>query len=272
MNRLTIHIGLHKTGTTFIQYRILRELEDVVWIHGAQSHRNLMAADFNKSIVISDEGISGKLKGGTYLDDFKTNVNKLKQLYGNPKIVIGFRKHEDFIFSVYKQLLHEKGTRSIQKLFNAQNTGLIKHHELYFSERIELLKSLFSDVFIYTQESLQDDPHEFLEALCRFLEVENTISDRSLVQTRSNVGIKSRLQFGVLLKLNKLNNRLEGTHPSLSLYSRFFSAIKLTPRKIAQNYLKYVRSPRVKMNPELRAFIQDKYAEDWSKVVQRISY
>ena len=67
--KVVIHIGLHKTGTTFIQETILPGLSTTRIIRGWHSHRFLMKADFSKQIILSDEGISGRLFGGTYYED-----------------------------------------------------------------------------------------------------------------------------------------------------------------------------------------------------------
>jgi hypothetical protein len=272
MNKLTLHIGLQKTGTTYLQDDLLPRLETVEVIRGWDTHRRLMSANFNKKIIISDEGISGRLWNGTYLKDFKSNIEKIKMLYGNPKIIIGIRNQASFILSIYKQYLQEKGSKGLDFLINIDNTGIIKHDELLIKPKIEMLKKEFSEIFIYSQESLKILEQDFLIALCKFLEVDCKLSQKTNQKMEYNVGVKSNFQIKSLIRLNKLNKSLENIDSRLSLYSIFFKKLSLTPRKICQHHLRHVKSEEFELSKELKAFIYEYYSEDWGEVIKNISY
>jgi hypothetical protein len=272
MPRIAIHIGLHKTGTTYIQSTLLPYLTGVSLIRGWLSHREMMAADFSKTLVISDESLSGALFSGNYYNDFLTKIQKLKTLYVNPKIIIGIRKHDGFLLSTYKQYLHEKGTGDFSTLFNEEETGLIKHHELLLMEKLNLLKKEFSDVFVYSQESLRERPQDFLDGLCQFLEVENNIVLAELKRSKSNVGVNTKLQVATLRRLNRFNKGLERIHPLLSLYSKVFRKLNLTPRNICQQALKRIKSEKFLLPSASKAFIEKMYQKDWETAEKQISY
>lgn len=272
MPRIAIHIGLHKTGTTYIQSTLLPNLAGVSLVRGWFSHREIIAKDFSKTLVISDESLSGALFSGDYYNDFLRKVQKLKTLYQNPKIIIGIRKHDSFLLSSYKQYLHEKGTGEFSALFNKEDTGLIKQHELLLTQKLTHLKEVFSDVFIYSQESLRERPQDFLDGLCRFLEVENNIVLADLKRSKSNVGVNTKFQVSTLKRLNKLNKALERIHPLLSLYSKVFRKLSLTPRNICQQALKGVKSEKFILSSEAKEFIEDLYQKDWETAVVQVSY
>ena len=132
--KITLHIGLHKTATSYIQSHIFGKHPSITLIRGWFSHRQLMAADFSKNLVISDESISGRLFNGTYLEDFNTNMEKIKELYKEPRIIFGIRRHDSFLLSVYKQYLHEGGSGNIDYIFDVNDNGIIKHHELFLEK------------------------------------------------------------------------------------------------------------------------------------------
>lgn len=266
--RLTVHIGLHKTGTTFIQNILFPEIESIHVIRGWQTHRDLINSDFNKKIVISDEAISGKPWHGNYLEDFKVNMWKLKKLYGNPRIIFGIRRQDEFILSLYKQYLHEGGTHKIDYLFNKYNTGAIKKEELFLKERIVLLKELFDDVFIYSLESIKNKNSNFVKSLSDFLNINDSF--KMPKEKKQNVGVKSKFQVESLRKLNVLNKALNRTI-KLDLYSKPFRKLKITPRNICQNWLK-IGKVKYELKVELKDFLIDFYSKDWEESQRFLSF
>ena len=255
-----------------MQHDVFPRLSSVCLIRGWESHRKIMASDFNRRIVISDEGISGRLWNGTYLDDFKSNIEKLKILYSDPGIIFGIRRHDNFLLSVYKQYLNEKGTKVIDYLYNINDTGIIKHHELFFEERIKLLKTMFSEVFIYSQESVRERPQAFVDALIKFLDINEKIDVQDLLRKKSNVGVNTTFQVSLLRNLNKINRIIEKTRILPGLYSRPFRILKLTPRNICQNYLRNTGRKGYTLAQDLKEHLLNYYKEDWENSQKYISY
>ena len=273
MNRITIHIGLHKTGTTFLQQSLLNNIPEVSVITGSHSHRHLIDVNLEKHLIISDEGISGRLWGNSYLEDFYSNIKKIKKIYGNPRIIFGIRNQESFIPSVYKQYLNEKGYKDFNMLFSVDNEGLRKHEDFLLIPKINYLKNNFADVFIYSQESLLSRQNDFLLALSNFLELNQKISiPKEILNKKLNIGVKTELQVKTLRKLNKLNSRLEHINPKLSLYSKIFRKLNITPRNICQTNLKRLESNKFEIPQDSKIFIRQYYKNDWDAASNIITY
>lgn len=273
MIKTTIHIGLPKTGTTYLQDYLLKNLTETTVIRGWYSHRQLMSVSFEKNLIISDEAMSGRLWGPEYLSDFFSNMKKIKKIYGNPKIIFGIRNQITFIPSVYKQYLHEQGFESFDHLFNEGNKGIRKHEDFLLLPKIEYLIDNFSDVFIYSQETMFNKQGRFLSELLSFLEInkEKKISE-TITRGRSNVGIKTDIQVKTLRKLNLLNSYLIKINGNLSLYSKLFCKLKITPRNICQDYLSKLKSKNFEIPEDCREFIKEYYKNDWNKASKYISY
>lgn len=273
MSKITLHIGLHKTGTSYIQEVILGSMtDDIELIRGWYTHRQLMKVDINKPIIISDEGISGSLWNGSYLEDFNTNIKRIKEFYGDPKIMFGIREHSSFIFSVYKQYLHQRGYKDFSYIFNEENKGILKFNELEIYPKIKILKENFSDVFIYSQESLFSRKNIFIISLLDFLEVKKKIDLKTFSSERVNEGVSTKLQVKTLKRLNILNHKLEQIHPYLSLYSRPLRKLKLTPRDFCQKQLIKIKSDKIEMEKEIKDFIKELYQKDWELSMKELSY
>lgn len=272
LNRIVIHVGLSKTGTTYLQKTLFPELPQVEVVEGWHSHRKLMKSSLKNNIIISDEEISGWLWQGSGFQDFYPNIKKIKSIYRDPKIIFGIRNHLGFIISVYKQYLHEKGHHDFDYLFNLENNGLIKHDDLLLMPRINFLKDNFEDVFIYSQESLIKRQDDFMVALNNFLGIDSNLKPTKQKRKRSNEGVKSLYQVNTLKRLNKINYHLEHLHPRLSLYSVNFNRLGITPRNICQHHLKNIKSEKFDISQRYKDFINEHYASDWQEAVKHISY
>lgn len=274
MKDLTIHIGLHKTGTTFIQNNLTDLLPGVEIIEGWRPISKLTRGKSKGHVILSDEGLSGNLWGGSYLNDFYDNVKTIKKMFNEPKIIIGIRNPNTLIPSIYKQYLHEKGWQNFEYLFNDEDTGLLKHEAFLLVPKIQYLQDNFKDVFIYSQESLKDRQNDFLIALSHFLNLKNYVPNELNEKSGKsrNISVKSKFQVNSLRKMNKLNFYLENVHPNLSLYSKAFLKCKLTPRIICQNYLGVIKSKTFKIDDKQMDFIKKYYRADWEKASKLISY
>ncbi|WP_452221969.1 hypothetical protein [Lacinutrix salivirga] len=271
-NRIVIHIGLHKTGTTYIQNEIFPRLKSLTVIRAWHNQRYLINSDFSKQVIITDEGISGDPWKGEYFKTFKKNIQHLKTLYKNPKIMFGIRRHDQFILSLYKQQLHQKGFNDLSELFNIENTGILKQEDLFLAEKIQILKQEFDDVFIYSQETLKETPQQFINALISFLNIDDTLEYNTIQSKPQNVGVKTVYQVETLKKLNKLSHKLERIKFLPSLYSKRFKKYKLTPRDLCQNRLKNRKSKTYTIDKELQEFILNYYKSDWETAKSYVSY
>jgi len=270
--KLTLHIGLHKTGTSFIQSAILPKISSISLIRGWYSHRALLSSDLQKQIVISDEAISGHPWNGNYYGEFKKNICKIKKLYGNPKIIFGIRRQDKFLLSLYKQYLQEGGYKDMPEFFNIEDSGMVKHKDLMFEDRIQILKHEFKDVFIYSQETLKKNPGDFLDAFLSFLDVEEEIPVEKIQRQEVNKGVKTELQVNTLKQFNKFNALLERSKYMPTLYAKPLKILKATPRNICQDQLKKFRSKPFQFSADLEQYLKDYYHKDWERSKSFVCY
>ena len=261
---LFVHIGLHKTGTTFLQNRVFPCFNDLSIIRAWHTQRAILNQDMKVKVLITDEGMSGDPWTTNYHDQFCENIEKLKKLYSNPKIIIGLRKHSSLILSLYKQYLQQKGTENLEYLFNSKNTGVLKREDLLFEKKVELIKDKFDQVFVYLQEDLNDDWGGVVNNLSKFLGTSFDYScfKRGEIQD-NNVGVKTELQVKLLRNLNKINS----SRFCRNLYGVKMTKYKWTPRDICQYRLSKVEGVRYTLPEDLKNFIDDYYEQDWQRVL-----
>lgn len=268
--QFALHIGLHKTGTSYLQRVIFPKFENLHYLHGARELRSLVRDNPGRGpVLISDESLSGTFLGGHWLEEFERNMRAVARLFGDPAVIIGFRRHDDLLLSFYKQYLHRGGTGEVSHLFDPfGGGGLLREEELFFRSRIELLDRLFSRVFVCTREELRDRPMKLISDLEAFLEGAE-FSNEPLTESKKNVGVRGVLQAGLLRSLNRLNARLEQLPGSPTLYNETFRRWKFTPRRICQNRLGFIDSAPLELPEKLGDWLREQYREDWQYVLGR---
>lgn len=265
MKDVAVHIGLHKTGTTFLQNDIFPTLPGVATLRRWHSIRSIMDSSTEKVVLISDEDISGHPFRGKWMDEFEENLSFVKRFFNKPAIIVGFRQHDSFVLSLYKQYLQIGGTEGIEYVFDPRrDSGLIKTYELSFATRIQFLEKHFDRIFIYTQEELRDDLDMFVHRLSTFLGVPAQTLDAGTITTH-NKGLKGYRQVQLLLRLNQLNKHLEQKGlPTLN--NKLFTKLRMTPRALCQERLSFLPSRSLTLPEYMKTFLQSEFAEDWQYI------
>lgn len=180
--RLLLHVGYHKTATSWMQQRLFvhehgyhqiarhREVwEHVVAPHGLlfdpESMRRVIAKGLSELPagmvpVISSEILSGHpFFGGMGSDDF---ARRLKAIAPDARILISIRSQMRILTSVYMQYLLRRGTMS-PELFFAGDPELgfygFRPEHFEYHRLVMLYQDLFGaeNVHIITQESLRTE-------------------------------------------------------------------------------------------------------------------
>jgi hypothetical protein len=127
MSRVIVHIGLHKTASTFLQKEFFRKNTDSsnyaynpkqifdllipIFEFGFDSHSWIQALrdcyqdwrDENPSqtLFLSSESFSQLL----YVQDYEAKLNLLTQIFGDVEIIMFLRNQRDWLASVYRETL-----------------------------------------------------------------------------------------------------------------------------------------------------------------------
>lgn len=191
--RLLLHIGYHKTATSWMQQRLFvhehgyhqivrhREVwENIVAPHGllfdpeamrAVIAEGMRAVPAGKVPVISSEILSGHpFFGGMGSDDF---ARRLKAIAPDARILISIRSQMRILTSVYMQYLLRGGTMS-PELFFAGDPELgfygFRPEHFEYHRLVKLYQELFGaeNVHVITQESLKTDMDGATSRLAEF--------------------------------------------------------------------------------------------------------
>ena len=180
--RLFIHVGLHKTGTTFLQREIFPNI--------IKNNKNID--------IISKESFSGDILNMHSL--YKMFINRftilehLHKLYPSAKIILGVREKSSWLDSLYRQYIKQGGTLDYINWFDT----VLNKDCLDTEKYIRVIKETFDDIFIYHFEELKKDTGKVIDDMCNFMGC-NSIK---FVNKKYNVGWNDR-QIALGRFLNK---------------------------------------------------------------------
>ena len=269
--RPLIHIGYHKTGTTWLQRHFFPShpglvvpfhrqtvVEKLVFPHplifDVDQTRDYMRPPVEAAIrrgkipVISVERLSGNPQSGGY--DSKEIADRIQAVFPEARIWIVIRNQVDIITSQYKHYVREGGTGAVQYYLRGdpplrvpgfdfrhfQYDHLIRYyHKLFGKERVQV--SLYEEFFHH--------PGKFLKEFCDVLGIED-LSGSLPVDDRQNAGF-SDLSVLLMRPLNAFSH-----YPSAPQYP----LVNLRIRKGVRGILK--GADRMGLSFLLRHYIRNR--------------
>lgn len=297
MNELLIHIGYHKTGTTWLQQELF-VVENNIFepISRHYPHKSTLGFKFvygddgyllspfdenkkkiqkelllllkakqnskNKIFVMSNERLCGHYQSGGV--DAKDIARRLHNFFPNAKIFITIREQKSYILSQYFQYLTYGGIESLKDYMNNRSHKIpsFSPHFHTYNWLIKEYRTLFGkeNVLVLPYEMFKSSPKEYIKHLSSFIKRDIQIEDEKF-------RIKHNLQqhFFTIYYLRKLN------FLRYSNVNNYFSKWKNNYTKFLVNqfyhlFNKFVSTSRhQKTKAELLNYIErwvgDKYVE-----------
>ena len=191
-NQIYFHIGYHRTGTTFLQKKILPQFRDkaIIILPGEENrflkqylidnpsekkeilqfNENLKSIkpllnEANKSIIVTAEGLSGDI----YSDNLEM-PSRIYKLFPEAKIVITIRSQFSIIPSMYEYVyLKARGSLSYKKYLKK----IIKNDKFNYNKLINKYIEQFGEdsVKIELYENLKNDQLNFISRILNFMQL-----------------------------------------------------------------------------------------------------
>jgi len=209
-NHIFLHLGLVKTGSTFLQKEIFPKL-DVNYYHKP----DLLTENFigHKILISKEEWCHTKyIANHPELLDFDfIALERLSKIFPNAKIILGMRK-EGFEKSLYSRFLLEGSTLSFDEFKKRLNKRFLNQNR-YVTE----CKKMFSDVFIYTLDDLKKNPQTVADRICNFMNVPKIIINGN---RKYNTSLKPMQQKSLRMLNNLKFKKIPGFHTLFNRYIR----------------------------------------------------
>jgi len=195
MVNIVIHLGLHKTGTSFLQAEIFPKIKNVGFPRNGTFRYGTKIYE-DKLNIISDE----ELSVNPHLPPCHINylgpeqrfviAERLHSIFPDAKIILGIRNKDTWLRSVYSQYVKGGGVHN----FDSFISNDFDHRFLDFDSYINCLKGLFNEVLVYHFEELKQDPNSFVRNICDFIGVdappfENNIYEKGWSERKIRLGL-----------------------------------------------------------------------------------
>lgn len=163
MSEIYIHLGLPRTGTTFLQRNVFPKLD----LHYVSKPGAIMGGRFKDvlsmkgKVLLSNENWSGTLYRDTHYERYAT-LQYFYDTYPNAHIMIGTRNPQSWLKSVQNNQFKKEPRTPLDEYDKEM---------LNFDTYIKTIQTFFDDVFIYNYEDFKKDNKLWVKKICEWLEV-----------------------------------------------------------------------------------------------------
>lgn len=274
MNKTKVlHLGFHKTGTTFLQEEIFPLLADTLLTRAHHDIWKKCENDTSNVWLHSDESISGSLWSSedSYIQSFHRRTTNFCSIFEPKKIIVTVRPSEKWLPSLYKQYLHEGGTIAPDSFFDPID-GVIQLNDCLMLQKLQWIEKLGIEMLVLSQEEMRQNESRTIEKIEAFIGTtanNPTSPGTNSVKAPRNVGINTRRQYHFLIRANRLNHFLTSISRHLDLNNRVTRRLKISPRNIAQDWMSTSDSPSVSFDFSFNEKQMKAIRNDWIQLKEQ---
>ncbi len=157
------HVGLGKTGSTYLQHKVFPRLRGVRYIPRRHYRRaaDIVAAGRPGHYLVSREfGL-----------EFERKIGDFARRCPRARTIIVLRRHDQWLASQYRRYVKNGWHRSFREFFDLDSdTGLWRREDLCFAAKLRALERCFgSEPLVLFHEELRHDPLGFVARLAAFV-------------------------------------------------------------------------------------------------------
>lgn len=255
------HLGLGKTGTTFLQYRAFPYFQGLDYIQRTKYHRakDIIKRSSSDRYFLSfecDQQLEEVVK------DWAADFPKTRP-------IICFRRHDSWIASQYRRFVKNGHVRSFQDMLDLEHdTGRFKQKDLYFRPMLDLLEQHFEyRPIVLFHDDLKADPKQFIHDLALAMDSDVDVEKLDLRSKHSSYSprqLRFLLAFTAVIPLDK---RVYFKNKTLEFIRRiFFEGFRYLILFIGRFWPDKGDGPL--MQEADKKAVRDFYAKDWDAVLE----
>lgn len=259
---LFFHVGLGKTGSTYLQYRVFPKFKGVYYIQRTKYRRcfDIIKKTNYKRYFVSNE----------FDRQFPFEINRIANEFPSAKIIMILRRHDNWMASQYRRWVKNGYSKSFQEFIDIEyDQGEWKQSEALFYPYIEMvLDKLHSKPLVLLYDDMVKNPINTIQKIANFVGAEFNPDDISLKRKHSSYSSKQ-------LRFKRVWNKYIPADIKLSKIKIIAFIQKVFLIKIPRYGLLYLAkllpeslSPKRELTPKTYLNqIKDFYSDDWKKCV-----
>lgn len=159
------HVGLAKTGTTYLQHKFFPKLKGIKYIQRTKYR------DFKYAEIIRKTDFDRYLISNEFDRQFYREIGNIASVFPKAKIIIVLRRHDKWIASQYRRRIKNGYAFSFQEFLDLdKDQGFWKQKDMYFYPMLEAIEETFgSRPLVLFHQKLHADPHAFMDTFAEFI-------------------------------------------------------------------------------------------------------
>lgn len=265
MSQLFLHIGLHKTGTTFLQREVFPLWKGVNYLP-QDKLEYLTRMREGQRYLLSREGLSG-VNWASSAERIRS-IENLGRLFPQARVIISFRRHAGYIASSYNQYLQRGGSLAFPEYFEPEgDSGLLKVGDFMYRPKFEAVRRAFEhEPLVLLHSDIVGDLPRVLSLLESY--IGGRAPDIATVKRRRHNQSVSYYPGKVLRFLNARSASALNPQGRWPLYHWRLQRLGLDPRSVCQALSKRLFT-RPLVAPAELAGMDDIFADDWAYICER---
>ncbi|MCF7885842.1 MAG: sulfotransferase domain-containing protein [Candidatus Marinimicrobia bacterium] len=257
------HVGLGKTGTTFLQQRVFPHFKNVYYLqsgHYRHFRKSIEKCQANK-IFISRE----------FDRQLQREAKRFSQHYPHAKTIIVLRRHASWIASEYKRYLKSGKNNTFDSFLDLQNdNGNWKKEDVFFYPKIKYLEKKFDHKpLVLFFKDLKKDSWGYIDKFANYM---NATYSKQNINTKPKHKSYNTKQLKIIKKFNQ-KFMPQGPDYSDNYYiMKIQRWMRMIPRYIVLYSAPLIPNKFVDdqplIAPEKLQKIEKNYREDWRKCVE----
>ena len=271
--KIYFHVGLAKTGSTFLQKNFFPYLKNIKYI---STHDYINCID-----IINKTNYKSYLISREFDKQFEREIKKFISYFPDTKIIVVFRRHDQWIASQYKRSVKNGWHWSFKNYYNINNKGIWKNSDLTYMNKLKIIKKYSkSKPLILKFEELKKDPFNYLNKISNYTDSKYLKTEISLKTVHKSYSEKQLIFLKKFCKIFKKTPPIYYDYQEITLdktisntnrikHWLFYRPWWLLFHLVMYTSLLIPKSLIVKnslINKNDLAEIKNKFKEDWKKV------
>ena len=265
-NQIYFHVGMSKTGSTFLQQRVFPFFKKVEYIPTNQfkKYPQLAQTSSSKKLLLSRE----------FDSQMEREVKKWSAQFPDTQPILVLRSPDGWVASQYRRYTKNGYGLTFTEFIDIENdSGYWRRDDLFFSKKIELLERYFTQpplVLLY--DDLRKDAKGFIQKIASYTSAEidmEAINFDKFHQSYNEKQLKIMLKAGQFLSIKNVKPFRQSLLNTIYRYGIIY------PQRYGVLYgAKLVPNNWVNKTPliptDTLQSIKEYYANDWQKCLDYV--
>jgi hypothetical protein len=258
LQRIYFHVGISKTGSTFLQKRVFPLLSKINYIP-TNRYQNIF-------LEIDKINLGNILISREFDRQFEKEVDKFSNKHPESIPIIVLRRHDEYFASQYRRFVKNGFTGNIEDFLNLKDdSGFFKKIHFNFKHQIDtLVKSFSQKPIVLFHQDLKSNPKKFVTNFCDYTCSSINIDEVNFSKKHGSYSEKQLKTIRFVAKYFNLRKRRVFRNPLLHIFWRFLHALArygiLYISFVLPNFL-YSKEPLI--DPLYLKEIKNYFKDDW---------